>query len=128
MALKVSPKTCCDHAPVYHGARGCDECTCSLPRAVVEPETAPVAEDAECTCPDGLTAYGNPAHLYGCPADPAPVAEMETEDLYREPEPAAEPAETELEQAPAEPQPDNARTHVRTLDAAGVFQFIDPER
>lgn len=23
---------CCDHAPMYHGARGCDECGCPAPR------------------------------------------------------------------------------------------------
>lgn len=23
---------CCEHAPMYHGARGCDECGCSTPR------------------------------------------------------------------------------------------------
>jgi hypothetical protein len=36
---------CCDHAPMYHGARGCDECACTTPhptaaapRALVKPE------------------------------------------------------------------------------------------
>lgn len=28
----VAPETCCDHAPMYHGARGCDECVCAAPR------------------------------------------------------------------------------------------------
>lgn len=26
---------CCEHASMYHGARGCDECACSVPRAAM---------------------------------------------------------------------------------------------
>lgn len=38
-------ETCCEHAPMYHGARGCDECGCTNPRqaskrAVVKPDVS----------------------------------------------------------------------------------------
>jgi len=29
---------CCKHAPMYHGARGCDECDCGVPRTQIQEE------------------------------------------------------------------------------------------
>lgn len=29
---EAAPEVCCEHAPMYHGARGCDECGCGRPR------------------------------------------------------------------------------------------------
>lgn len=34
-AATAQDAPCCEHASMYHGARGCDECACSLPRAAM---------------------------------------------------------------------------------------------
>lgn len=34
-AATVQDGPCCEHASMYHGARGCDECACSVPRAAM---------------------------------------------------------------------------------------------
>ena len=31
-AFDAQQTPCCEHAPMYHGARGCDECACKAPR------------------------------------------------------------------------------------------------
>lgn len=34
-AATVHDGPCCEHASMYHGARGCDECACSVPRSAM---------------------------------------------------------------------------------------------
>lgn len=40
---KAAPVACCDHAPMYHGARGCDQCGCATPRNTDSKETNDVS-------------------------------------------------------------------------------------
>jgi DNA-binding CsgD family transcriptional regulator len=40
--LPPAETKCCEHAPMYHGARGCDECGCNAPRNARR--TVPVSE------------------------------------------------------------------------------------
>lgn len=37
---------CCDHAPMYHGGRGCDQCTCTMDRRKMD-DPVPVAQSVE---------------------------------------------------------------------------------
>ncbi|HKY45022.1 MAG TPA: hypothetical protein VJM50_18165 [Pyrinomonadaceae bacterium] len=42
---EASEYGCCDHAPMYHGARGCDQCSCKTPRVPAQAKSSKITPE-----------------------------------------------------------------------------------
>jgi hypothetical protein len=75
---KVQRNCICEHAPMYHGARGCDQCTCGCARSDMDiKKNEETMTDTDCTCGPERTKLGPDAnHYLECPQYPKVPKEL----------------------------------------------------